>query len=91
MNGIIVWLALIIPSILWGVFCAFFIKFKHSKVIAALIPWLVLLGTIFYTEYFTPYSGGGASMWPIAQLVGGTVAAVLGYHSHQFSQRYVKN
>jgi hypothetical protein len=31
-----------------------------------------------YHEYVAPYSGGGASMWPLAQLVAGTPAALLG-------------
>ncbi len=84
METLLIWLAVITPSVLWGAFCAFKIKSKYAAYIAWVIPWFVLLGFILYSEYFTPYQGGGASMWPIAQLVGGTVAAVSGHQSYQW-------
>jgi hypothetical protein len=40
--------------------------------VARVLTWLL------YNEYFVPYRGGGTSMWPIAQLVAGTVAAAVG-------------
>ncbi|EDY86337.1 hypothetical protein GP5015_1811 [gamma proteobacterium HTCC5015] len=51
------------------------------------MPWLALLAAILYAEYVLPYEGGGASMWPIAQLVGGTAAAFSGYQSYRFYLR----
>jgi hypothetical protein len=46
-------------------------------VIAAAAAWLGFLVWVLYNEYFVPYQGGGASMWPIAQLFGGTFAAIV--------------
>ncbi|MDH3977596.1 MAG: hypothetical protein OEU86_03700 [Gammaproteobacteria bacterium] len=80
----IVWLGLISYSVLAGYLCARFISGKKSVVLAGGIPWFSLLAAIVYTEYFTPYQGGGASMWPIAQLFGGAVAAVIGVMSCNF-------
>jgi hypothetical protein len=37
-----------------------------------------MLAWLLYNEYFVPDPGGGASMWPIAQLVAGSVAAAVG-------------
>lgn len=53
-------------------------KGRLGIVLSGAIPWLGLLAGLLYQEYFVPYQGGGASMWPIAQLFGGTVAAVTG-------------
>jgi hypothetical protein len=88
MDAAIVWAALIIPSIGWGVLCAFQFNNKYSGFLSGAIPWLALLAAILYSEYGLPYQGGGASLWPIAQLFGGTVAAAVGYFSYQFSSRY---
>jgi len=90
MEGIIVWALLIIPSIAWGLFCAFVIKHKLAGFLAGAIPWLGLLAALLYSEYCLPYQGGGASMWPIAQLFGGTVAATAGYFSYILSRDYIK-
>jgi hypothetical protein len=46
-----------------------------NKIWSALIPFLLFAVAVIYTEYSTPYSGGGASMWPIAVIVGGGLAA----------------
>lgn len=72
------WLLVLIPSAITGLVCAYFIKGRLGIILAGAIPWLGLLAAILYQEYFTPYQGGGASMWPIAQLFGGTVAAFTG-------------
>ncbi len=53
-------------------------RLSIAVVVGAAVPWLGLLGYLLYNEYFVPYQGGGASMWPIAQLVAGTAAAVIG-------------
>jgi hypothetical protein len=72
------WLGLILYSAAVGYFLAKFTNSKWSLVFAGLIPWLSLLTLLLYYEYFVPYQGGGASMWQVAQLFGGTVAAVFG-------------
>jgi len=43
------------------------------------------LASLLYQEYFAPHQGGGASMWPIAQLFGGTLAASLGVAAYFFT------
>lgn len=91
METLLIWSAVIIPSILWGGCCSFIIKSKYSGFLSWIIPWFTLLAFILYSEYFTPYQGGGASMWPIALLVGGTVAAVIGHQSYKFFLKYVKS
>jgi hypothetical protein len=73
-----VWLGILMPSALIGLACARLVKGLHGAIAAAAIPWLGLLVVLLYYEYFGPYQGGGASMWPIAQLVGGTIAAIVG-------------
>ena len=72
------WMTIIVPSILIGIILAYYIKGRIGVILAGLVPWLSLLGALLYQEYFIPYQGGGASMWPIAQLFGGTLAAVVG-------------
>jgi hypothetical protein len=76
------WLYLIIPSLIVGALCGLFAKRKVLGVLLALgIPWIGLLSFLLYNEYFVPHKGGGASMWPIAQIVGGTIAAISGFIS----------
>jgi hypothetical protein len=72
------WLALLIPSALVGLVCSCFIKTRISVFLAGAIPWLGILAFLLYQEYFVPYQSGGASMWPIALLFGGTAAAATG-------------
>ena len=72
------WTILIILSISTGGLFAYYIKGRFGAILSGLIPWLGLLASLLYQEYFVPYQGGGASMWPIAQLFGGTLAAALG-------------
>jgi hypothetical protein len=73
-----VWLVLLLGSALIGVICAALSPKKRAFLFAALVPWLALLAVLLYNEYFMPYEGGGASMWPIAQLFGGTAATIAG-------------
>lgn len=73
-----VWILLIGISAAIGFAFGRSVKGIKGGVFSALVPWLLLLGALILTEYVTPYSGGGASIWPIAQLVGGTVAAGIG-------------
>jgi hypothetical protein len=71
------WLVIVGGSILVGIASAILLKSKYAALFSALIAWLLLLGYLLFNEYVLPYHGGGASMWPIAQLFGGTVAAVV--------------
>ncbi len=74
----IVWLSILIPSAIIGCMCCYFCKNRFGVMLAGGIPWFGLLAVLLYHEYFVPYQGGGASMWPIAQLFAGTIAAGTG-------------
>jgi hypothetical protein len=52
-------------------------KSAIAIVIGAGMAWLGLLAALLFSEYCLPYQGGGASMLPIAQLFGGTFAAIV--------------
>ena len=80
-----VWLILIGGSTLIGFLTAALLKKNWAIYIAGAVPWFALLAALLYTEYFITYEGGGASMWLIAQLFGGTVAAVVGVVSYKLT------
>jgi NADH:ubiquinone oxidoreductase subunit 6 (subunit J) len=82
-----IWLVLICTSALIGFLAARYLKINSAIYFAGAIPWFALLAAIVYTEYFMPYGGGGASMWPIAQLFGGTVAAVIGVYTFKLTRK----
>lgn len=64
-------------------------RHKFSILIAGAIPWFGLLGVLLYWEYFIPYQGGGASMWPVAQLFAGTAAAIIGILSFKIACKFI--
>lgn len=72
------WPTLIMLSAIAGSICGLVFRKYRSIICGAAIPWLGVLAWLLYNEYFLPYQGGGASMWPVAQLVAGSVAAVVG-------------
>jgi len=72
------WLVIIGLSAATGYLCSRLLTGTIAWIASALLPWLGLLAWLLYHEYFVPYQGGGASMWPIAQLFAGTVAACVG-------------
>lgn len=84
-----IWLILIGGSALAGYLVAIIFRKNWAIYIAGALPWFTLLGALLYTEYFTPYQGGGASMWLIAQFFGGTIAAGVGIASYKFT-RYIQ-
>jgi hypothetical protein len=71
------WLILGLLSVAIGVLVAKVVKNPLAVLIAAAIAWCGLLGWLLYYEYFVPYQGGGASMWPIGQMFGGTFVAIV--------------
>jgi hypothetical protein len=81
------WIAIAVLSALTGFICARKLSGWMGAVAAGAIPWFGLLAVLLFMEYVLPYQGGGASMWPIAQLFGGTVAAVVGVLSYAVSGR----
>jgi hypothetical protein len=72
------WQTLIVLSALAGVVCGWILSGRRTIALGGAVPWLGVLAWLLYNEYFVPYPGGGASMWPIAQLVAGSVAAGVG-------------
>ena len=88
-EGVIVWLGILIPSAIVGLICGYFIKHRSGVVLAGVIPWLGLLVYLLYNEFFVPYQGGGASMWPIAQLFAGTIAAATGIGAYSLAKNYI--
>ena len=86
----IVWIILIGGSAFIGLLTAIYIKKSWAVYFAGAVPWFILLAAILYTEYMMPYEGGGASMWPIAQLVGGSVAAVIGVVVFRFTVNLIE-
>ncbi len=83
-----IWLVIVVLSALTGWVCARWLSGYSGLLASAAVPWCGLLAWLLLVEYVLPYRGGGASMWPIAQLFGGTVAAVVGVLSYVvFSRR----
>ena len=78
MQPILIWSAVIIPSLAWGLFCALKIRSRFALFIAGAVPWFGLLIALLYTEYFSSSVRTDASMWLIAQLFAGTIMAGLG-------------
>jgi len=74
----VTWTILIGLSALLGAACGWIIPGRRTVAWGGAIPWFGVLAWVLYNEYFVPYRGGGASMWPIAQLIAGTVAAAVG-------------
>ena len=78
------WGYIMIPSALVGVLSGYFLRGRilyvvGSYVVARAVPWFGLL-TVFLYDIYWRHSGHAqaASMWPIAQILGGTLAAVTG-------------
>lgn len=68
------WLLLLGGALAFGIVSALLMRGNRALVIAGIGPPFVLLVALLYTEYFVPYQGGGASMWPIALVVAGVPA-----------------
>lgn len=84
-KDMIIWLYITILSAFTGLICSVFLKGRIGVICSGVIPWLGLLAWLLYQEYFVPYKGGGASMWPVAQLFAGTIAAAIGIISYKLT------
>lgn len=82
------WIQLLVPSAAAGALAGALIRPRKKAILAgAAIPWFGVLAWLLYHEYFVPYAGGGASMWPVALIVGGTFAAITGAMTAGFVNR----
>ena len=84
-----VWIILIVGSAFIGFLTAVFIKKNWAVYAAGAIPWFLLLTAITYTEYLVPYQGDGSHAWPVVQLIGGTIAAVIGVVIFMITRKYL--
>ena len=83
----LLWFAIVGGSIAVGLVAAQLMKgWRGAAWIAGAVAWLLMLAYLLVNEYLLPYRGGGASMWPIAQLFGGTVAAAVAALSCSLAQ-----
>jgi len=76
-----IWFTLIFLSVVAGGICGWLVGGRRAVILGGAVPWFGLLALLLYSEYFAPkgpYQGGGASMWPIAQLFAGSVMAAVG-------------
>lgn len=82
------WIQILVPSAVAGALAGAIIeRRKRAMLIGAAVPWLGMLAWLLYHEYFLPYAGGGASMWPVALIFGGTLAAIAGGMTAGFVNR----
>lgn len=75
------WLALLSMAAVTGGLSARHLSGAPSWLVSALLPPTLFLAALLATEHLGA-QGGGASMWQIAFLVGGTVAALVSLCSH---------
>ena len=68
---------LILPAII-GIVCAYLLQPRTAIIVGGAVPFVGFLAVLLWSEYVQPPAGGGASMWPIALLIGGTVVAFVG-------------
>ena len=72
------WIPLIILPVLVGAIASYLLPMKTAIMTGATVPFLGLLAVLLWFEFVQPPASGGASMWPIALLIGGTVVAFVG-------------
>ena len=72
------WVSLVGLSVIAGVLSASLFSGIKAILIGGAVPWFGFLAWLLYSEYFVPYQGGGASMWPVALIFAGSIAAVVG-------------
>jgi hypothetical protein len=72
------WIPIVLLSALVGAAFGFLVHGRKAIWLGAGVPWSGVLAWILYEEYFVPYQGGGASMWPVAVGFAGSAAACVG-------------
>jgi hypothetical protein len=78
-------------STVFGIVCGMFIARKRFGFILVLcVPVFTILSILIYNEYFVPYAGGGASMWPIAMIFCAVPAVICACFGCALAQLLVK-
>ena len=72
------WIPLIILPVLVGAIASYLLPRQTAIMTGAAVPFLGLLAVLLWLEFVQPPASGGASMWPIALVIGGTVVAFVG-------------
>ncbi len=78
------WLTIITGSALIGALSAVLLSGRTAAWVSGGLPWLAFLTWVLYQEYAVPPPEyGGASMWPVAVLWAGTIAAAVGWGTYR--------
>lgn len=72
------WIIITICAAVTGLLSGVIVRGVAGTAVGAALSWLGVLAWLLIVEYVLPYSGGGASMWPIALLLAGTWAGIVG-------------
>jgi hypothetical protein len=84
------WLLLLIPSALVGIICSHFIRRRRISILLAFfVPWLGFIVYLLYKEYFGPLKDSNVSMWSIAKLFSGAIAALTGVGSYLLREKII--
>lgn len=84
------WPAILILSALVGGASGRLIRGTGGVIVGGAAAWLGTAAWVLYMEFLSgqiPQPGRGPSMWPIALIVAGTVAAIVGAGSALFVHR----
>ena len=73
-----VWPILLLGSLLLGAGSAALSRSNFGLLWGAIVPVTAWFLALMYNEYFVPYTGGGASFWPLALIFGGIPASSAG-------------
>jgi hypothetical protein len=73
------YLVISIGSAMIGIAAGWRWRSPRAGTTAAAVSFVGVASWVLYVEYLVPYSGGGASMWPIAVIVYGTMSATIGW------------
>jgi hypothetical protein len=70
---------LVITAVVGAFLLAFVLVSRGTPAMAAwLLSCLVVPAAVLFAEFVLPYAGGGASMWPIALVLGGVYGGAAG-------------
>jgi hypothetical protein len=73
------WPGILLLSAIVGAVGGLLLHERRAVRVGGAVPWTGVLVWLLYNEVFVPaVPGEGASMWPIALLIAGTIAALVG-------------